>query len=415
MTNIPPKNPAARASPVSVVMTAVVSARRDDPLSLSFGAWDPKNASSTRSAATGGGIRPAAASSARRAESSARSGRVRIRSRRPALISPHIQARACAARRSPSAPLASRARPCASSAAHSSATPRPSRAEHSSTVGVHAESFGRSRCSAEVYSDAVLDATGRSSPSALLTTTRSASSTIPRLIPCSSSPPPGRDQEHEEVDHRLRPRPRTGPTPTVSTSTTSKPAASQTSIASRVRRATPPSVPPVGEGRMNASSRRGELAPSGSCRRGSTRRLRLLDGSTASTATRCPSSTTWRPSASMNVDLPAPGRAADPDPRAPRRSPGSTSLEQRVGLGPVVGPGRLDERDGPRQCPSVAGAQLRGQLGHAVAPCRDPSRIAAVGVMRSGGEAGRAPRTRPPGCCVPGPNIAATPASWRNS
>ena len=40
------------------------------------------------------------------------------------------------------------------------------------------------------------------------------------------------------------------PTPTVSTSTTSNPAASTTTIASRVARATPPSVPDVGEGRM---------------------------------------------------------------------------------------------------------------------------------------------------------------------
>ena len=40
------------------------------------------------------------------------------------------------------------------------------------------------------------------------------------------------------------------PTPTVSTSTTSYPAASSTIIACVVARATPPSVPAVGEGRM---------------------------------------------------------------------------------------------------------------------------------------------------------------------
>ena len=40
------------------------------------------------------------------------------------------------------------------------------------------------------------------------------------------------------------------PTPTVSTSTTSYPPASSTSIACAVARATPPSVPAVGEGRM---------------------------------------------------------------------------------------------------------------------------------------------------------------------
>ena len=40
------------------------------------------------------------------------------------------------------------------------------------------------------------------------------------------------------------------PTPTVSTMTMSWPAASQTSIASRVFSATPPSVPDAGLGRM---------------------------------------------------------------------------------------------------------------------------------------------------------------------
>ena len=40
------------------------------------------------------------------------------------------------------------------------------------------------------------------------------------------------------------------PTPTVSTMITSKPAASHSSMASRVLRATPPSVPPEGEGRI---------------------------------------------------------------------------------------------------------------------------------------------------------------------
>lgn len=38
------------------------------------------------------------------------------------------------------------------------------------------------------------------------------------------------------------------PTPTVSTRTTSYPAASTTTMASRVARATPPRVPAVGEG-----------------------------------------------------------------------------------------------------------------------------------------------------------------------
>ena len=96
------------------------------------------------------------------------------------------------------------------------------------------------------------------------------------------------------------------PTPTVSTITTSKPAASHTSIASRVMCATPPSIPPDGEGRMKAFGSR------------DSRSIRVLSprieppesalvGSTASTATRWPRPVRKRPSVSMNVDLPAPG------------------------------------------------------------------------------------------------------------
>ena len=79
------------------------------------------------------------------------------------------------------------------------------------------------------------------------------------------------------------------PMPTVSTRMTSKPAASQTSIVSRVLAATPPSVPAEGEGRMKAL---GSTA---------SRAMRVLsprieppvraeEGSTASTATLWPCS-----------------------------------------------------------------------------------------------------------------------------
>ena len=74
------------------------------------------------------------------------------------------------------------------------------------------------------------------------------------------------------------------PTPTVSTSTLRYPAASQSSMVSRVRRATPPNDPPEGDGRMNARS---SLA-SVSMRVLSPRMLpreTWLDGSTARTAT----------------------------------------------------------------------------------------------------------------------------------
>src|SRR3546814_17367705 len=88
--------------------------------------------------------------------------------------------------------------------------------------------------------------------------------------------------------------------------TTSKPAASQASMASRVRRATPPSVPPVGEGRMKAWAWR----DSSSMRVLSPRiepPLTLEEGSTASTATLWPASTSSRPKRSTKVDLPTPG------------------------------------------------------------------------------------------------------------
>jgi hypothetical protein len=96
------------------------------------------------------------------------------------------------------------------------------------------------------------------------------------------------------------------PTPTVSTMTTSKPAASTSTIASRVARATPPSVPEVGDGRMKAW---------GSTARSAMRVLspRMLppvrdeDGSTASTATRFPAFVRSVPRALMKVDFPTPG------------------------------------------------------------------------------------------------------------
>ena len=77
------------------------------------------------------------------------------------------------------------------------------------------------------------------------------------------------------------------PTPTVSTITRSKPAASQASSASRVRRATPPRVPPAGEARMKLRS----LRASAGIRVLSPRiepPERALEGSIASTASRLP-------------------------------------------------------------------------------------------------------------------------------
>src|SRR5574343_951057 len=87
---------------------------------------------------------------------------------------------------------------------------------------------------------------------------------------------------------------------------TSWPAASQSSMASRVFSATPPSEPADGLGRMKASSRWASVS------------IRVLsprmeppvtvdDGSMANTASRLPCPISQTPSASIKVDLPAPG------------------------------------------------------------------------------------------------------------
>ena len=95
-------------------------------------------------------------------------------------------------------------------------------------------------------------------------------------------------------------------------------------MVSRVAPVTPPRRPPLGEGRMNACSD----AASRVIRVLSPRMLppvRLDVGSTASTATCRPSSTSRMPTASMNVDLPAPGTPVMPmrwaPPAAGRRRP----------------------------------------------------------------------------------------------
>src|SRR5574343_755164 len=87
---------------------------------------------------------------------------------------------------------------------------------------------------------------------------------------------------------------------------TSWPAASQSSMASRVFSATPPSEPADGLGRMKASS----LWSSVSSRVLSPRMeppITVDDGSMANTASRLPCPISQTPSASMKVDLPAPG------------------------------------------------------------------------------------------------------------
>ena len=128
---------------------------------------------------------------------------------------------------------------------------------------------------------------------------------MPRLIPCSSSPPAG-DRMKTNMSTSSATAVSAWPTPTVSTNIASNPAASHSKMASRVRRAMPPGVSPAEDGRMKASGARANSA------------MRVLSpriappprfeaGSTASTAMRRPSAMPARPNRSMKVDLPAPG------------------------------------------------------------------------------------------------------------
>ena len=187
------------------------------------------------------------------------------------------------------------------------------------------------------------------------------------------------------------------PTPTVSTSTTSKPGglAQQHRLARAAGDAAERAA-----GRRRPDERRRARGRARSMRVLSPRiepPLRVLDGSTASTATRWPCvDERAAPSASMNVDLPDAGRAARcrPGPTPPVR--GSSVVEQRVGLVAVVGPGRLDERDRPRQRPPVARRRTAARASSAHARSTRSGRVQARREERRG------PRRPPRGCWCPG-------------
>ena len=133
---------------------------------------------------------------------------------------------------------------------------------------------------------------------------------IPFLMPCNSSPPPGsiRSMKKSTID-------RTDislcPTPTVSINITSKPAASQSMIVSRVLRVTPPKVPPEGEGRMKEFFSRDRSSIRVLSPRIEPRVFALL-GSIARTATLCPFLQRSVPSASIKVLFPTPGTPVMP-------------------------------------------------------------------------------------------------------
>ena len=178
-----------------------------------------------------------------------------------------------------------------------------------------------------------------SSPSALLTRIRSASSMMPRFSPCNSSPAAG-----GRISTNMSTISATAvsdwPAPTVSTMHRVEPGrlAHQDRLAGAPRdaaRARP------GRGRADEGGRaRAPVRPSASCRRGSRRRRASTPGSTASTAIRGPSAMPSSPKRSIKVDLPAPGGPEMPI-RVAAAGLRQDRVEQRLGLGAMVGPGRF--------------------------------------------------------------------------
>ena len=182
--------------------------------------------------------------------------------------------------------------------------------EHVSAYGFHPLSVGGNRASAFLKLTRAARARSTLLPSHLLIAIPSAISIIPRLIPCSSSPVPVTCSSRKKSTIECA-AVSDCPTPTVSTSMVSNPAASHSTIVSRVLRATPPSEPADGLGRMNAlaavdSSFIRVLSPS------ILPFERSDEGSMASTAKWLPCLHRCVPSASINVDLPAPGTPVMP-------------------------------------------------------------------------------------------------------
>ena len=124
-------------------------------------------------------------------------------------------------------------------------------AEQTETFGVQPFSILGNRCKALLYASAAFLAFVMLFPSALLIISPSASSIIPLLIPCNSSPAPDNISSKKKSDILLTVV-SLCPTPTVSIKIISYPAASHKIILSLVLFATPPKVPLVGLGRINA-------------------------------------------------------------------------------------------------------------------------------------------------------------------
>ena len=150
--------------------------------------------------------------------------------------------------------------------------------------------------------------------------------------------------------------------------------------------------------------RRRRAAPSGSCRRGSSRRVRVDDGSTASTATRCPAPVSRVPERLDERRLADAGHAADPDPvRAARRAaaaPAAAAAPPRGGRARVDSTSVIARASTARD-PSSTPLASAGTSGVRRGISRRASAVASFSSRSTAASA----------ITVPGPNTAAAPIS----
>ena len=172
-----------------------------------------------------------------------------------------------------------------------------------------------------------------------------------------------------------------------------------------MRRATPPSVPPDGDGRMNAFGSRKpfgmrvlspRMLPPVTATRRVDRQHRHAVARRDQVAV---------PSASMNVLLPTPGGAGDPDADG-LAGVRHERVEHLLAQLAMLGAAALEQRDAaghdpPVPRPNAIDVLLRGEQPPADA-CRAAAPLAAL----------RGPPSESP---VPGPNTFVTPACARNS
>ena len=137
--------------------------------------------------------------------------------------------------------------------------------------------------------------------------------------------------------------------------------------------------------------------------------VRVDEGSTASTATLCPSVVSIVPSASMNVDLPTPGTPVIPT-RWLATAWGQQAPEQLLRQIAVVGMGRFDERDGLAEV-SAIGRQNALFVGVEIDLARHHVVVRRQRARRSRSSSRS---TTASAMTVPGGKIAAAPAA-RNS